>query len=93
MIQDAKNKVLWTYSWWIDLILHTMIGLNMFQHLPAITCADGPFYSPKNAVVNDPKFQKDVFCHFLYFGRLDRADIAYCNSIKRFPTISNVTNS
>ena len=44
----------------------------------------GSFKNQKKAVLNDPKSQNRVFDHFLEFGLLDRLDIAYCDSAKRF---------
>ena len=37
--------------------------------------------------------KKDVLGHFLEFGLLDRLDIAYCDSIKCFPTFGNIARS
>ena len=37
---------------------------------------EGSFKSHKNAFLNDPKSQKEVFGHFLDFGMMDRLDIA-----------------
>ena len=54
---------------------------------------DGSFKNQKNAFLNDPKSQKEVFGHFLEFGLLDRLDIAYCDSTKCLPTFGNVTRS
>ena len=39
-------------------------------------------------MIQKPK--KEVFGYFLEFGLLDRLDIVYCDSIKRFPTLGNV---
>ena len=74
MIQNAKNKVLWTYSWWIDLILHIMIEINVFLHLAFLLGHEGSFKSIKKAFLNDPKCQNGGF---LDLGLLDRLDIAY----------------
>ena len=37
--------------------------------------------------------KKEVFDQFLYFGLLDRLDIAYCDSTKCFPTFGNIALS
>ena len=41
-----------------------MTELNVFQHFLTLTCADGPFYSPKNAAVDDPKYLRRRFWPF-----------------------------
>ena len=61
MIQSAKNKVLWTYGWWIDLILHIMMEINVFLYLAVLLGHEGSFKSHKNIFLNDPKCQKVVF--------------------------------
>ena len=37
--------------------------------------------------------KNEVFGRFLEFGLLDRLDVAYCDSTKRFLTLSIVTRS
>ena len=128
--------------WCIDLILHIVIELNVFQHLATLPGHEGSFKDHKDAFMNDPKGQKrgfrpfsgvwsvrsswycilwqylmfsnvmqryqvmkdhskiakmhfwmiqrakkEVFCHFLKLGLLDRLDITYCESTKCLPTL------
>ena len=56
---------------WIELILHIMIELNVFQHLAKSPGREGPFKNHKNPFLNDPKGKKEGFGHFLKFVRLD----------------------
>ena len=64
---------------WINLILHIVIVLNVLQLSAMLSGHGGSFKDHKNAFLNDPKDQKKVFGHFLEFGLLDRLDIAYCD--------------
>ena len=50
------------------------------------------FKNHKNAFLNDPKTQKEVFGHFLKFCLLDPLDIASCDCTKCFPTFLVVTD-
>ena len=68
----GRLAIFWTLVCWVDLILHIVIGLNVFQHLQS-------FKSRKNPFLNDRKCQKGGF---LDFGLLDRLDIAYDNRTK-----------
>ena len=45
----------------------------------------------QNCIFEWSRAKKEVFGHFLEFGRLDRLDIAYCDRTKCFPTFVNVT--
>ena len=74
-------------------ILHIMIVLNVIQHLPALQGLKGSFNNLKNAFLNDPKSQKEVFGQFLEFRLLGRLDIPYYDSTKRVPSFCNVTRS
>ena len=78
---------------WIDLILHIVIVLNVFQLSARSPGHEGSFEKYKNAFFNDLKSQKRGFRHFLEFGLLDRLNIAYCDSTKCFLTFYNVTRS
>ena len=53
--------VFWTSVCWIDLILHNVIVLNIFQHLSTLSCYEGSFISHRNAFLNDPKSQRRGF--------------------------------
>ena len=50
---------------WIDLILHIVIVLNVFQLSAMLPGREGPFKDHKNAFLNDPKGQKRGFSGFL----------------------------
>ena len=50
-----------------------------------------PFKNHKNAFLNDPKGQKQIFGRFKDFGQLDRLHIAYCDKSSCLSTSSNVT--
>ena len=90
MIQNAKNKVLWTYSWWIDLILHIMIEINVFLHLAFLLGHEGSFKSRKNTFLNDPKCQKQGF---MDLRLVDCLDIAYYDGNKRFLIYGSLAGS
>ena len=49
---------------WIDLILHIVIELNVFQLSPMLPGHEGSFKDIKNAFLNDPKAQKRGFWLF-----------------------------
>ena len=53
---------------WIDLILHIVIELNVFQLLAMLPCHEGSFNDNKNAFLNDPKSKKRVFWPFSGLG-------------------------
>ena len=94
--KEPKRRFLaifWSLLCWIDLILHIVIVLNVFQLSAASPGHEGSFKKYKNAFLNDSKSQKEVFGHFLEFGLLDRLHIAYCDSIKCFPTFGSFTRS
>jgi len=75
---------------WVDLILHIVIVLHVFQLSATLPGHEGSFKDHKNAFLNDPKSQKkEFFDHFLEFGLLDRLDIGYCDSTKCFPILGN----
>ena len=93
MIQNAKNKVLWTYSWWIDLILHIMLKLivsNIRQHKQVMK--DHSKVSKRHLwMIQSAK--KGIFGHFLDLGLLDWLDIAYYGRSKCVPSFGNTTRS
>ena len=74
MIQSAKIKMFLTFGRWIDLILHMMIELHVFQHLAPLPGHGGSFKCVKKAFLNDPKCQEGGF---LDLGELHRLVIAY----------------
>ena len=49
---------------WIDLILHIVIVLNVYQHSAMLPGQAGSFKNQKNAFLNDPKSQKRGFWPF-----------------------------
>ena len=49
---------------WIDLILHIVIDLNVFQLSAMLPGHEGSFKGHKNAFLNDPKGQKRGFWPF-----------------------------
>ena len=50
---------------WIDLMLHIVIVLNVFQPSAMLSGHVESFKDHKNVFLNDPKSQKKVFGHFL----------------------------
>ena len=61
----------------MELVLHIVIVLNVFQHSATLPGHDGSVKNPQNAFLNDPKCQKGGFGHFSDLGLLDQLDIAY----------------
>ena len=64
MIQRAKKRFLAIFLslvCWIDLILHIVIVLNVFQLSAMLPGHEGSFKDHKNAFLNDPKSQKKRF--------------------------------
>ena len=49
---------------WIDLILHIVIVLNVYQLSAMLPGQAGSFRNQKNAFMNDPKSQKGGFWPF-----------------------------
>ena len=65
--KEPKKRFLaifWTLVCWIDLILHNVIVLNVFQHSTTLPDHEGSFKCHKNAFLNDPKSQKRGFWPF-----------------------------
>ena len=56
--------IFWTLVCWIDLMLHNVIVLNVFQHSTTLLDHEGSFKCHKNAFLNDPKSQKRGFWPF-----------------------------
>ena len=54
----------WCLVCCIDLILHIMIVVNVFQRLATLPGHEGSFKNRKNAFLNDPKCQKRGFWTF-----------------------------
>ena len=83
MIQSAKKEVFGHFLeiglCWIDLMLHILIELNVFQQSATLPGHGGSFKSHGNVFLNDPKCQKGCF---LDLGLLDRLDIAYDDRTK-----------
>ena len=75
---------------WIDLILHIVIVLNVYQLSAMLPGQAGSFKNQKNVFLNDPKCQKGVF---LDLGLLDRLDIAYDDRIKWVTMFRNLNRS
>ena len=75
---------------WIDLILHILIELNVFQQSATLPGHGGSFKSHKNALLSDPKCEKGGF---LDLGLMDRLDIAYYDRTICFPTLGNTSRS
>ena len=85
--------IFWGLVCWIDLLLHIVIVLDVFQLSARSPGRERSFKSHSNAFLNDPESQKEVFGHFLGFGLLDRLDVAYCDSTNCFLTFGNITRS
>ena len=65
--KEQKKRFLaifWTWVCWIDLILHIVAELNVFQHLATLPGHDGSFKNPQNTFLNDPKSQNRGFWPF-----------------------------
>ena len=65
--KEPKNRfsaIFWSLICWIDLILHIMIVLNVFQLSATLPGHVGSFKDHKNAFLNDPKSQKRCFRPF-----------------------------
>ena len=56
--------IFWSLVCWIDLILHIVIELNVFQLSAMLPGHEGSFKDHKNAFLNDPKGQKRGFWPF-----------------------------
>ena len=77
----------------IDLILHIVIVLSVFQHMATLPGHEGSFKKPRNAFLNDPKSPKRGFWPFSWVWSVESIDVAYCDSNKCFPTFGNVIRS
>ena len=91
--KEPKKRVLaifWSLVCWIDLILHILIELNVFEHSATLPGHDGSCKSHKNAFLNDPMCLKRGF---LDLGLLDRLEFAYYDRTKCFPTFGNTIRS
>ena len=67
MIQRAKKRFLaifWALVCWINLILHNVIVLNVFQHSTTLPDHEGSFKCHKNSFLNDPKPKKRFLAIF-----------------------------
>ena len=56
--------IFWSLVSWIDLILHIVIVLNVYQFSAMLPGQAGSFRNQKNAFMNDPKSQKGGFWPF-----------------------------
>ena len=56
--------IFWSLVCWIDLILHIVIVLNVFQRFAMLPDHEGSLKNCKNAFLNDPKCQKRGFWSF-----------------------------
>ena len=93
MIQSTKNEVFWTWVRRIDLILHIIIELNVFQRLATQPGHERAFKSPLEKhfwMIQSAK--KEVFGHYLELGQLDWADIAYDDRTIWFTPFGNTTS-
>ena len=80
--------------WWINLMSHIVIVLNVCQHSAMLSDRKWSFKrSQKVHLWMIQSVKKEVFGHYPDFGVLDQLDIAYCDSTKCFLTIGNVTRS
>ena len=64
---EPKKRVLaifWRLDCWIDLILHIVLVLNVYQRSAMLPGHEGSFKDHKNAPLNDPKSQKIGFWPF-----------------------------
>ena len=59
---------------WIDLILHIVIVLNVYQLSAMLPGQAGSFKNHKNAFLNDPKSQKRRFWPFLNDAKVQEID-------------------
>ena len=69
--KEPKRRFLaifWTLVYWIVLILHNVIEINVFQHSTTLLDHEGSFKCHKNAFLNDPKSQKWGFWSFSGVG-------------------------
>ena len=67
MIQSAKKRFVAIFRslvCWIDLIMHIVIELNVFQHSATSPGREGPFKNHKNPFLNDPKCKKRFLAIF-----------------------------
>ena len=65
--KEPKRRVLaifWSLDCWIDLILHIVLVLNVYQRSAMLPGHEGSFKDHKNAFLNDPKGQKRGFWPF-----------------------------
>ena len=69
-LNDPKSQkkrflaIFWSLVCWVDLILHIVIVLNVFQLLARLPGHKESFKSHKNAFLNDPMSQKRGFWPF-----------------------------
>ena len=68
--------IFWTLVCCIDLILHTVIVLNVFQHSTTLPDHEGSFKCHINAFWMIQRAKNEVFGHFLDFGLSNRLGIA-----------------
>ena len=65
--KEPKNRfsaIFWSLICWIDLILHIMIVLNVFQLSATLPGHEGSFKNHESAFLSDPKSQKKGFWPF-----------------------------
>ena len=78
---------------WIDLILHFVIVLNVFNIRQCYQVMKDYSNITEMHFWMIHRAKNEGFDHFLEFALLDRLDIAYCDSTKCFPTLHDVTRS
>ena len=95
MIQGAKKRFLvifWSLICWIDLILHIMIVLNVFQLSATLPGHEGSFKNHKSAFLSDPKSQKRFLA--IFWSLVCRTDLIFPIVIGlNVLTFDNVTRS
>ena len=78
---------------WIDLILHIVIVLNVFNIRQCYQVMKDYSNITEMHFWMIHRAKNEGFDHFLEFALLDRLDIAYCDSTKCVLTFGNVTRS
>ena len=69
-LNDPKSQkkgfltIFWSLVCWIDLILHIVIVLNVFQPSAMLPGHEGSFKDHKNAFLNDPEAKKRFLAIF-----------------------------
>ena len=94
--KESKKRflvVFWSLVCWIDLILHIVIVLNVFNIRQCYQVMKDHSNIMEMHFWMIHRAKNEVFGHFLELALLDRLDIAYCERTKCFPRFGNVTRS